>query len=119
MKILSKAILFFSLLAVAPLGFACDYPSRIDMPNGLSASKEEMLAGQKNVKQFVANMKEYLDCIVAEEKASRSDLDNLPAEDEQLREDILNKKYNAGVDDMERIAAAFNDAVQYYRNRDN
>ena len=78
-----------------------------------------ILAGQRDVKEFVAIMEEYLDCIVAEEKKSRSKLDNLPAEDEQLREDMLNKKYNAGVDDMELVAAMFNDAVQDYRNRDN
>ena len=119
MTILSKAILILSLLAIAPIGFACDYPPRIDVPNGLSATKDDMLAGQKGVKEFVASMEEYLDCIVAEEKASRSDLDNLPAEDEQLREDMLNKKYNAAVDDMERVAATFNEAVQDYRNRDN
>ncbi len=119
MKILAKAILSLSLLAIAPVGFACDYPSRIDLPSGLIATKEEMLAGQRDVKEFVAIMEEYLDCIVVEEKKSRSKLDNLPAEDEQLREDMLNKKYNAGVDDMELVAAMFNDAVQDYRNRDN
>ena len=113
-----KAFSALSLLAIAPLGFTCDYPSRVDMPNAMTATKEEMLAGQRDVKQFVATIEEYLDCIVTEEKLARSEIDELEAEDEQLREDLLNKKYNAAVDDMERVAAEFNAAVQSYRRRE-
>jgi len=49
---------------------------------------------------------------------ARTQMDDLAAEEEQLREDLLNKKYNAAVDDMERVAAEFNVAVQTYRSRD-
>ena len=77
-----------------------------------------MLAGQRAVKAFVADMEIYLDCIVAEEKAARSQAIGLEAEDEQLREDLLNKKYNAAVDDMEMVAANFNAAVQTFKEKD-
>ncbi len=88
------------------------------MPNGMTATKEDMLNGQRNVKEFVAVMEVYLECIVAEEKESRSQTENLDSEEEQLREDLLNKKYNAAVDDMEIVAANFNAAVQSYKKRD-
>ena len=88
------------------------------MPNGGIATKEEMLEGQRAVKKYVAEMEAYLDCIVAEEKAARSTMDNLLPEDEQQREDMLNKKYNAAVDEMETVAAAFNTEVQAFRSRD-
>ena len=45
-------------------------------------------------------------------------MDDLAPEDEQQREDLLTKKYNAAVDEMERIAAEFNTEVQAYRNRE-
>ncbi|NOX68737.1 MAG: hypothetical protein GXP15_06095 [Gammaproteobacteria bacterium] len=118
MNLMLKTLSIVSLLTIAPLSFGCDYPARIELPNGLSATKDEMLAGQRSVKKFVADMEVYLECIVAEEKAARSELDSIEAEDEQLREDLLNKKYNAAVDQMERIAAEFNGAVQTYRSRD-
>ena len=76
-----------------------------------------MLAGQRNVKQYVADMEAYLECIVAEEKTARSEMDNLAPEDEQQREDMLNKKYNAAVDEMETVAANFNTEVQTFRGR--
>lgn len=107
-------------LSIAPLSMAaCDYPGKVDIPSGTMASKEEMLQGQKDVKAYVAAMEAYLQCIVSEEKMARSEMDDLQPEDEQQREDLLNKKYNAAVEEMETIAAAFNSEVQAYRARDN
>ena len=74
-----------------------------------------MLEGQRSVKKFVTEMEVYLTCIVDEEKATRITLDDLSPEDEQQREDMLNKKYNAAVDEMERTAAQFNVEVQAYK----
>lgn len=107
------------LLTFTQSAFACDYPNRILIPNGNTATKEEMLAGQQGVKKYVAEMELYLECIVEEEKAQRDAMAELAPEVEQEREDILNKKYNAAVDEMERIAAQFNAEVQAYRARDN
>lgn len=107
-----------ALLLCASASFACDYPAKIDIPDGNSATRDEMLAGQRNVKQYVTEMEAYLDCIVAEEKTARSTMSDLAPEDEQQREDMLNKKYNAAVDEMETVAANFNTEVQAFRGRD-
>ena len=112
-----KTSIACAILVGAPLAQACDYPVKIDIPNGGTATKEAMLEGQTSVKQYVANMEAYLECILAEEKEALSQLDNLQAEDEQQRSEMLNKKYNAAVDEMERVAAAFNAEVQAYRAR--
>ena len=88
------------------------------IPNGSTATKEEMIEGQKGVKKYVADMEAYLKCIVEEEKQARGAIENLQPEQEQEREDLLNKKYNAAVDEMERVAAQFNAEVQAYRAQD-
>ncbi len=97
---------------------ACEYPSRVDIPDGNTASKDEMIEGQRNVKSYVATMETYLECLVDEEKSARAQLEDLSAEDEQLREDMLNKKYNAAVEEMEKVAARFNAEVQAYKARE-
>jgi hypothetical protein len=74
-----------------------------------------MLNGQRNVKNYVGEMEVYLDCIVEEEKVAVAAMDDLEPEVEQQREDMINKKYNAAVDEMERIAAQFNAEVQAYK----
>jgi hypothetical protein len=103
----------------AQTAIACDYPKRIQVPNGASATKEEMLSAQKTVKDYVSEMETYLDCILEEEKAARAAIEDLTPEVEQQREDMLTKKYNAAVDEMETVAARFNTEVQAYKSRDN
>ena len=77
-----------------------------------------MLEGQRGVKNFVAEMEVYLECIIDEEKMARAVLEDLSPDDEQQREDLLNKKYNAAVDEMERLAAQFNVEVQAYKAKE-
>ena len=103
-----------TLLLGSPLALACDYPGRPDIPNGAMASKDEMLAGQRSVKAYMAAMEEYLACIDQEEKDAVAALED-PSDDELAnRESAINKKYNAAVEDMELTAARFNEQVQAY-----
>jgi hypothetical protein len=106
------------LLFATTVVLACDYPKRVLIPNGNTATKDEMIAGQRGVKQYVADMEIYLQCLVEEEKQARDAMDELPPEVEQEREDMLNKKYNAAVDEMERVAAQFNAEVQAFRAKE-
>lgn len=113
-----KLICSVSMLFGLQSAFACEYPDRVSIPNGTTATKDEMLEGQRGVKKFMADMDVYLECIVDEEKMARAAIEELSAEDEQQREDMLNKKYNAAVDEMERLAAQFNVEVQAYRAKE-
>ncbi len=110
MSALAAAILFAS-----PLAFACDYPPRAELPDGNSASRGDMLAGQKSVKAFMASMEEYLVCMEEEEEEAVAAL--LDPGDEELasREAAVIKKYNAAVEDMELVAARFNEQVRAYK----
>jgi hypothetical protein len=78
-----------------------------------------MIEGQRGVKQYVADMEAYLECIVEQEKVTRAAIADLKPEDEQQREEMLTKKYNAAVEEMEQVAAKFNVEVQTYKSRDN
>ena len=115
MNKLIKLAFSISLIFAAQSAFSCDYPERVLVPNGNTATKEEMIAGQRGVKKYVADMEVYLECIVEEERAARDALGAMEADVEQEREDMLNKKYNAAVDEMERLAAQFNAEVQAYK----
>lgn len=108
-----------SLLIAAQAGFACDYPTKAAIPNGSTASQEEMIEGQRSVKQYVADMEAYLECLVEEEKVARAEIEDLKPEDEQQREEMLTKKYNAAVEEMEQAAAKYNVEVQTYKARNN
>ena len=117
-----KRLIQFTIGAWAFLGaqslMACDYPSRVLVPNGNTATKEDMVVGRTSIEKYVSDMQVYLDCLIIEEKTARSELGELEPEQEQEREDLLNKKYNAAVDEMERLAAQFNSELQAYRSRE-
>ena len=117
MKI-TQLVVVSTFLTLASAAFAeCEYPSRVEIPDGATSDKDAMLAGQEAVKAYVADMEAYLDCIVTEEKTARMDMDDLQPEEEQQREEMLNKKYNAAVAEMETVAARFNAEVQAYRGK--
>lgn len=117
MKILIAIAFATTFLLASPLALACDYPNRADIPNGTSASKEEMLAGQSSIKAYMAAMDEYLACIDQLEKDAVAALDD-PSDDELAsREAAMTKKYNAAVEEMELTAALFNEQVRAYNEQ--
>ncbi len=105
------------LLLATSLAFACDYPQRAKVPDGNTATKEEMIEGQKAVKAYMAAMEDYLACIEAEEKADVAEMEEPEPELLAQRADMLNKKYNAAVEEMEIVAAQFNEEVRAYKGR--
>lgn len=107
-----------SSVLFAGSALACEYPKSPTVPNGSTASKEEMVAGQKDVKSYIEQLEEYQECIVAEEKAARAEMEELEDEDIKQREDLLTKKYNAAHDEMMKVAAAFNAELKEFQSRD-
>jgi hypothetical protein len=116
---LTSAISAIAFFFSAHAGLACDYPAKVSVADGSKATKEEMIASQGAVKKYVADMEAYLACIVDEEKAAVAAMGELAPEVEQQRTEMLDKKYNAAVEEMERTAADFNAEVQAYKARDN
>ena len=113
-----KASCIIVIVMFAPAALACDYPERVDMPNDNSATKDEMVTGQRAVKEFMADMEVYLVCIEEEDKENRAGIEEPDMIIEAQRDEMLVKKHNAAVDDMETVAAAFNEAVRAYKARD-
>ena len=45
----------------------CPYPAAINVPNGTTATTDDMVNGQALVKQYMAEMETYLTCLENEE----------------------------------------------------
>lgn len=113
----TKTLIAAVLLAFAPTVFACDYPRKPDLPIGSKATKEDMLNGQRSVKDYMASMEAYLACIDKEEQETLATLGDLSDEEKVNREAALTKKYNAAVQEMELVAARFNEQVRDYKDQ--
>ncbi len=106
-----------NLVLAVPIAFACDYPQRANIVDGATATKDVMIASQKSVKAYMAAMDEYLTCLETEEKDAAAYLDSPEPSELQRREDMLAKKYNAAVEEMEIVAAQFNEQVRAYKEQ--
>jgi hypothetical protein len=87
---------------------ACENPTMITIPDGKTATMEQLLAAQGDVKTYMAAMDGYLDCLNKELEAQGKEA---PAEFKAL----MVTRHNTGVSEMEGVAAAFNEQVKAYK----
>jgi len=86
----------------------CSSPDAVAIPDGTKAASEEMVAAQTYVKQFMAEMELFLDCLDQEEAA----LSEPPTDEEKQRH---TQRHNKAVDSMEDIATKFNEQVRVFK----
>ena len=98
----------------------CTYPRAPGaIPDGNTATKEEMIAAKNDVSRYNTEMNAYLDCIKLEiDAATPKDPSKLSKEekakaDEQQK--ILTQKNNAAVDELQSIVGKFNDQLKAYK----
>jgi hypothetical protein len=102
------------MLIVAPMTFACDYPERPEIPDGSTASKEELLAGKDDVGAFLAGVDDYLTCIETAEKEAVAEDESPSTEDLKRRDDMLSSKFDAANEDKALVGEEFNQQVRAY-----
>jgi uncharacterized protein YfkK (UPF0435 family) len=113
--------LTLALLAFAASGAAhatCIYPrAPATVPDGATATFEEMAAAQKAVRQFNEDINAYNACLDLEmttfEKSGQYDENRLT----ELRA-MQAKKNNAAVDEVQAIADRFNEQLRIFKARD-
>ena len=113
-----RLVVSVAALFLAQGALACDYPERVqEMPDGNSASRDDMVAGKKAVQTYIASMESYLSCIEAEEAQAVIAMGDADEEAKSQRADTFNKKYNAAVEEMNLVAEEFNIQLRAYNAR--
>lgn len=96
---------------------ACIYPRPPEnIPDGRTASYDEMVEGQKSVKAFDADVTAYNACLQMELDALLAD----PSLDDARRSEISAmyvKKNNAAVDEVQSVADRFNEQLRAFKER--
>lgn len=106
MAVMAQEVMDDGSVVVLPLeAQSCDLPSA-PPPIPENPDKPALLAAQKNVKQFQAEMVVYRECIDREADNEELSLGNRQA---------ISNAHNYSVDMEERVAAMFNEAVRAYK----
>lgn len=93
----------------------CVYPTKPQIVNGSSATEAEMIASQKEMKDFLALSNEFLTCLDKE-----AGLMVKPgATDDQKKQfkAMVDSAHNAAVDEMNAVAELFNSALRAYKGK--
>jgi hypothetical protein len=117
-----KALLLLaaaSVLASGPIAAACSYPKAPEkLPDGSTATREEMIGGQQAVKQYDRDINAYLACLKLESEAALAkDADKLTPEQKAELQQLGIQKHNAAVAELEAIAARFNEQIKIFKAR--
>jgi hypothetical protein len=116
MKALFAALALAGLLG-APAYAACSYPKAPDkIPDGNTATLEEMLGAKKSVDAYNKEMEGYLSCIKLEhDEAMAHDAATLTEDQKKDLEKRQIQKNNAAVDELEQVAARLNEQIRIFK----
>jgi hypothetical protein len=120
MKAWIPLTLVFALGSAVHAQADCTYPRAPEsIPDGNTASKDEMIAGKNDVARYNNEMNAYLDCIKLEiQAATPKDPSKLSKDDKakaEEQEKMLTQKNNAAVDELHSVADRFNEQLRIWK----
>jgi hypothetical protein len=118
MKAWIPLTLVLALGAAAVAQADCTYPRAPDtIPDGATASKDQMVAAKNDVSRYNNEMNAYLDCIKLEIQAIPKD-PKMSKDDKakaDAQEKVLDQKNNAAVDELQQVASRFNEQLRIWK----
>jgi len=119
MKAILATALAATVLAAGSAYADCTYPAApAKLPDGASATLEEMIAGQKAVRDYDQAIKSYVDCIDKElDDKIASAGDKLKPEQKADMQKVEAQKHNAAIDQDQSVAERFNEQVKVFKAR--
>jgi hypothetical protein len=117
-----KALLAMTILgglSVAPAFADCPYPAApAKIPDGATATLQEMLDGQKAVQAYDKAINEYVACIDKEvnDNIAKAGDSLKPAQKADMQK-VEEQKHNAAIDQEQTVADRFNEQVKVFKAR--
>ena len=110
-RLITAAAAGLLMLSAGALHAECLFPgSEIDIPDGSKASKEEMIAAIKKLKDLQAEMEAFRTCLDDE-------LDSLDQPPEPVAVQFHDLRYNATITTEEELANKLNEEIRAFKAR--
>ena len=113
--LLSLTTLAALSLSVAA-GAECIYPkASAEIPDGSSATQEQIVNAMNAVKKYNTDINAYISCLEMESESQIAAItDPKPEQIKQIKS-IQTSKHNAAVDELEKYATRFNAQLKAYK----
>ncbi len=120
MKAWLPLTLVFALGTAAHAQAACSYPrAPAALPDGNTATKDEMIAAKHDFDRYNGEMNSYLDCLKLEmDVATPKDPTKLTPEEQKKaneQQKVLVQKNNAAVDELQALVGRFNEQLKIFK----
>ena len=117
-----KSLLALTATAALAAGAAyadCPYPAAPDkIPDGATATLQDMLAGQKAIGDYNKAVNEYVACIDKEVEAAIAKAgDKIKPEQKADMQRVETQKHNAAIDQLQKVADRFNEQVKVFKTK--
>jgi len=111
--------MLFAAALTGPVQADCPYPAApAKLPDGATATLQEMVDGQKVVQEYSKAINEYNACIdKALDDAIAKGGDQLKPAQKADMQRVEAQKHNAAVDQLQSIADRFNEQVKIFKAR--
>jgi hypothetical protein len=119
-KITAAGTVLAGLLVMATAHADCTYPKAPSgLPDGATATQDEMVEGMKAIKDYNNAVTTYLNCLETEmnTRIEAAGPDAPPEQVEQIKA-IHTKRHNAAAEELEANAQRFNEQVKVYKARE-
>lgn len=119
-KTIITGTLLAGLLVVGAASAECSYPkSPSGLPDGSTATQDQMVVGMKAIKEYNAAVSSYLECLESEMNTRIETAGaDAPADQVEQIKAIHTKRHNAAVEELESTAARFNEQVKVFKARE-
>ena len=104
-------------LSAAAAHADCPYPVPPDKaPDGANATMQDMLAGQKAVTEYNTAVTAYVACVDKETNDAIAKAgDQLKPEQKADMERVRDRKHDAAIDQLQKVADRFNEQVKIFK----
>jgi predicted dinucleotide-binding enzyme len=111
------AVAALAAVAALPVYADCTAPQAPqNLPDGNTATLQQMVAGQKAVQAYNAATNAYLDCLSNDHKAALVAAGPKATDDEKAKLDQAETtKHNAAVDQLKSIVDGFNEQIRIFK----
>lgn len=99
---------------IAQVGFACDEPADITVPNGNRATEADMTEAGRIYHQYMIDMQLYQVCLEDEADQERLRADDLSRSEVQVAENRYVRLHNSASTAMEKTTERFEKAIEAY-----
>ena len=109
LRVIQLFIAGLAAIMTSGLQAECSLPEDVLIPDGTRSTYEEMSDSQTFIKEYMAEMETYLECLTQETSVETNDL---PGNEQEL---LHTQQRHTAIDAMESVAARFNEQVRAYK----